>query len=73
MWCVVLLVLFCGAAAWVEWRRRRRAAAERLYEQRRCTKCGYDVRYNERRCPECGDDLVAQVVGYYARRLDGRN
>jgi rubrerythrin len=65
------LVPLFAAAAYVEWRRRRRDAVERLYEHKRCTKCGYDVRYNERRCPECGDDLVAQVVDYYARRLDG--
>jgi hypothetical protein len=27
--------------------------------QRRCARCGYDVRFSEGRCPECGDPLPA--------------
>jgi predicted amidophosphoribosyltransferase len=65
-----LIGLLVAMPLLITWRRRRRRWNEMRFEQKKCVKCGYDIRFNVRICPECGDDLVGQVVNYYRDRLD---
>jgi predicted Zn-ribbon and HTH transcriptional regulator len=65
------MALTVAIANWIIRSHRRQSSKDRsLFEQQKCTKCGYDIRENPRKCPECGDDLVRQVADYYSTQLD---
>jgi hypothetical protein len=57
--------MFLAAISIAFFIRRRVRKRQELLQNRRCTKCGYDLRASTSRCPECGRplDVDAPVCG----------